>query len=854
MLSVIFLFLIFLGNFNKVNSLTDHLHCEWFCTISGKSPVTGYKMEVWLNMSKLIDQKCLANTLYRNLKNTTTSGYVFVLLSRKEPDYHDGFSFLHLTTMTALNHMFQTEHMNKTAMKHVTCILQPMSNQTEITVSNGLDVLNSLRFYLSFDNQSWNIPFAGYVHLEGNHHISAGFSNGNVLEDYQLTLDSVYHNLSWLIRMGYVILFMSYYISLEDDVTQQKLTGSNDNELGSIEEHHPESSNNRKNAAASQTVATGSKKADDYVDLIDLNLICDPLSVGLPEDGVTQQRLTGSNDNELGSIEEHHPESSNNRKNAAASQTVATGSKKADDDVDLIDLDLFCHTLGKIKKERGTPEAQEHEVSGSSPEDGITQQRLTGSNDNELGSIEEHHPESSNNRKNAAASQTVATGSKKADDDVDLIDGKGSGSPIGIRNLFSYIFLNKENSDEEMWKKVCCAMIKFVILIMFPLGILPWIDVFVLGIPNLFFKGSTNLPLPYLTKLVLTFAFEKNPGLFVCVFVFGMRMLFVCFKPSSLTIKPNFIHQKHIVCFLKTCYFCGALFPPDQRSVCQECEKIETSEVSSIPDKIQQPFQLLGLETVKRNWKDNYENPVKKSSSGNKKHLQVIFEDSSSTNGVKNSSGNWFEKKLGKPQFLFLEFVSICFSIVWVAYISYCCSLSLLMAITSLLISGMKYPIETFSSVAIYVVTWHSIWTLYSLFTDKYFALLSKLFDICGNNHGDQMKKYTIGIKMYMPKALFDSACDKIEPVTENVKELFWQLFFYIIGHLFLFSIVCGTNYPKSVVLPVTLTFFIVVHPLLWDFLKKREQKEKLRESVKEGEIKNLVNDFFVGKIGKAYL
>lgn len=116
------------------------------------------------------------------------------------------------------------------------------------------------------------------------------------------------------------------------------------------------------------------------------------------------------------------------------------------------------------------------------------------------------------------------------------------------------------------------------------------------------------------------------------------------------------------------------------------------------------------------------------------------------------------------------------------------------------------------------------------------------------------MKKYTIGIKMYMPKALFDSACDKIEPVTENVKELFWQLFFYIIGHLFLFSIVCGTNYPKSVVLPVTLTFFIVVHPLLWDFLKKREQKEKLRESVKEGEIKNLVNDFFVGKIGKAYL
>ena len=617
MLSVIFLFLIFLGNFNKVNTPTDHIHCEWFCTISGKSPVTGYKMEVWLNMSKLIDQKCVANMLYRNLKNTTTSGYVFVLLSRKERDYHDGFSFLHFTTVTALNHMFQTEHMNKTAMKQITCLVQPMSNQTEITVSNGLDVLNSLRFYLSFDNQSWNIPFASYVHLEGNHHIFAGFSNGNVPE-YQFTMDSSFHKSCWQTLILYTLLLLLVFT-------------------------------------------------------------------------------------------------------------------------------LFCNPIEKIKRERGTPEAQEHELSGSSPEDDVTQQKLTGSNDNELGSIEEHHPESSNNRKNAAASQTVATGSKKADDDVDLIDCKGSVSPIGIINLFSCIFLNKENSDEEMWKKVCCAMVKFVILIMFPFGFLPWIDVFVLGIPNLFFKGSTNLPLPYLTKLVLTVAFERKPFLFVCVFVFGMRMLFVCFKPSS---------------------------------------------------------------------------------------------------------GNWFEKKLGKPQCLFLKFVSFCFSIGWVAYISYCCSLSLLMAITSLLISGMKYPIETFSSVGIYVVTWHSIWTFYSLFTDKYFALLSKLFKICKNNHGDQMKKYTIGVKMYIPKALFDSACDNFEPVTENVKELFWQLFFYIIGHLFLFSIVCGTNYPKSVVLPVTLKFFMLFHPLLWDSLRKSKAKKKFRESVEEEEIKNLVNDFFMGKIG----
>ena len=732
MLSVIFPVFILLGNVNKVYSQTDLIHCEWFCTIVAKSPLTAYEMELWFNLSERIDQKCVANTLYRNLQNTTTTGYVFALPSHKERDYYDGFSFMPFDAMRALEHMFQTEQMNETAMKNVSCLLQPMANRAEMTVSNGLDALNSLRFYISFDNQSWNIPFAGYVHLEGNYHISAGFSNGNVSEDYELTLTSVYHVLRRLIRIGYVIYF--------------------------------------------------------------------PLC-----------------------------------------------------------LTLFCHTLKKIKIK---------DNNGREPE-------------NSLGPSAGKHR--SEKVETAAASQRVTNSGteREMSDDVDVIDVDGPASPVGIRNFFSNkVFFNEANSNKKEWKKVCYRMVQFVILIMFPLSILLWVDAFVFLIPRLFSQGFTNLPSPYLTKLMFTFAFKIEPGLFGFVFFYGWQMLFVCSEPSSLTIYPSFIHRKHIVCFLKT-----LLTPTNQWSICDECKKIKALVVSSAPDKIQLYFQSFGWETLKRNWKDVYENPVKKSSSGNQEYLPATFEDSSSTNQVKMFSFvrkllklllfivvtfvdwvisqpivslclggcwftvNWFENKLAKALVIFVEFTSICFSIAWVAYISYCCSLSLQIAIESLLISGMKYPIETLSSVIICVLTWHYIWMLYSFFTNNYFGLLAKLFDICREHHRNEMKDYTSEYKMYIPKKLFCCACDKFEPVTENLKKLGLRLLLYTICLFFLFSFVYGTKYPKKVVLPAASTLLIVLHPVLWDFLRKRDEEKGPKNSSREEKFKILAKDYFVGKI-----
>ena len=111
------------------------------------------------------------------------------------------------------------------------------------------------------------------------------------------------------------------------------------------------------------------------------------------------------------------------------------------------------------------------------------------------------------------------------------------------------------------------------------------------------------------------------------------------------------------------------------------------------------------------------------------------------------------------------------------------------------------------------------------------------------------MKDYTIEYKMYIPKKLFDCACDKFEPVTENLKKLGLRLLLYTICLFFLFSFVYGTKYPKKVVLPAASTLLVVIHPLLWDFLRKRDEEKGPKNSSREEKFKILAKDYFVGKI-----
>ena len=692
MLYVSFLVFIFLANVNKVSSPRDAKHCEWFCTNTAKTPLTAHKMEVRLNISKLIVQKCV----YRNLENTTTTGYVFVSPLR---DYQDGFSFMQFTTTTALEHTFQTEQLHKTAT-NVSCLLQPLSNQAEMNVSNGIDALNSLRFYISFDNRSWNKPFVGYVHLETNYHISAGFSNGNVLEDYELALTSFCHVLIRLIMIGYMIFFALVLTSFCN--TRKKIESNNQ-------------------------------------------------SVREPEEG-------------------------NDHTKSDSSSLLGTGR-----------------------------EGQEHEDGPIQDQGGVYELRMTRSNEARRISvpfqlpIEEPPSGSSNDMKTVAASQTVAkiaTVSKKGDNYVDLIDV----SPVSIRSFFSdYVFLNKEISSKGEWNEVCYPMVRFVILNTFPISILLWVDVFVFWIPGLFFQGVTNLPSPYLTESVFTFAFKKHLGIFVCAFVFTLRMFCMCFEPPS--------------------------------------------KVCSIPDNIQQNFQSFGWETLKKNWEhasgkeaENCPFPLQLVSFivETVKDCIISLPIVSLCHGGCWYTVHWFKNELAKALVLFLEFASVCMSIAWVAYISYCSFLSLEIAIESLLIGGMKYPIETLSAVAIYVLTRESIWKLYSLFTNIYVKLLDKLFKICWKHHCNEMKKYTIGKKTYLPKNLFDKACNEFEPVSKNFKKLVWYLFLYTICLFFLFSIIFGTKYPKKAVLPAAVTIIIVLRALIWEL--------SFEESYKASDLRNLAD------------
>lgn len=707
MLSVIFLFLIFLGKVNKVSSPTDK-HCEWFCTITSKSTQTADKMEVWFNVSERIDKECVANSMYLNLQNTTTTGYVFISSLLKESDCHDGFSFMEFTTRTDLEHPFWTKPMNKTAVKYVSCFLQPMSNQTEMAVSDGLAVRNSPRFYISF-NQSRNKPFVSIVHLETKYHISVGCSNGNVSEDYELSLPYFFHIFSWLIRIGYIIyfpLFLTFFCHTVEKVESNDLCGR------------------------------GPEEQDER-----------PIP---SEHAILEMLMARRNDSSMNLEDES---------------------------------DAFVQ---RSSGEQPTgPPALEHR---SEDIEAAASQRNTNS----------------------------ATESK-----MYVIDVDGPASPVGIRSFVSNnIFLNKANSSEANWKKICYCFVEFVILMIFLLSPLIWIDVFVFWIPRWFIQSPTNLPSPYLTKLVFTFAYETYPvGIFVCAGGFGLRMLCMCCKPSSKVVSvPNNIQK-----YLKS--FSWKIFTRDW-GYCSEILKDDLNWAYKCVTLVIFVFMAITkifLECI-------ITLPIVSLCYGG--HWYLV---------------NWFENKFARALFSILEFVWICISIAWVAYISHCCSLSLLIALKSLLFSGLKYPIETSLSVALYLVTYHSMWKLYSHFTDNYFSLLHELFKICNKHHPEEMKKYKVESRSCIPEDLFDCACNKFEPVKKNFKKLVQDLSVYTIVLFFLTSVLFGTKYPKDDVLKVTVTLLAIFHPSLWDFLWRGDEEKTFKKSRMKRKLKDVVDKYFTG-------
>lgn len=698
MLVVIFPVLILLGNFDKVYSSADHIHCEWYCTIPAKSPLATCQTEVWLNIAKFIHQKCPTNTQYRNLKYTTTTGYAFVSLLRKECGYHDGFSLLHFITVTTLDHKNQPRQ-NKTAMKNISCLLQPKSDQTGIGVLNGLDDLKSLQFYFSYDNQSLNTPLAGYVLLETGKHISVVVPNENVQEEYHITSGSTHRVFSWLIRLWYITYFPRF-----------------------------------------------------------LTLFCDP-----------------------------HKE--------------------------------------RKRREWRTKKHQEHDASVQT---------------------------SSEERENDTAPQVVAGSNTESEkgDDVCLIDGNAPGSPVGMRNFLTGVF--SKNSSRYRF------FIKLFILVFFPFFILFFIDLFVVGMPQWLIQGSTNLPSPYLTDSVFSHCFKKHSLLNWCFFFHILRMIAVCLAPDFSTIIPSFIDRKHIICFLKTCDYSEYWFSYNQLSVCEECKELKKSEVSSIPDKIQQYGQLLSVEAFVRNREDIYGNPANevKNCCCCVKFFLFIFVTVldliislplvSLCLGIDCYS---CKKKCKKAVFLFIDLVLIFCSIVWVAYISYCSFFSVEIAFISLLISGMKQPIEILASLAIYGIIGYDIWMIYSFFTGIYCGLLEDLFKVCKKNHGDEMKKYATEHGNYMPKDLFDSACDEIEPVAKNIVQLVVELVVYIIVIFYIFSIVFGTNYPKYAVLPVTWSLLFLLHTFLESSLKKIYEGKR-KGSFWEAKLEDVAKAYFKRKSG----
>lgn len=336
------------------------------------------------------------------------------------------------------------------------------------------------------------------------------------------------------------------------------------------------------------------------------------------------------------------------------------------------------------------------------------------------------------------------------------------------------------------------------------------------------------------------------------------------------------------MCFFCNHYLIQFIYPSNSWSACDECK-----EASDLPKHCEIPVNIKCnngcslLEIFKNDWKDVFQDFYPKC----KGRLSLGSEDESSYPVVWKLvsmilSGllfialvildtvaslpiislcygrvwftkNWSQNRYTQLGLFIAEFSVICFSVVWIVYFLFCCFLSMAVALSSFYIAARNYPVEIVFYLAVNIMVWHIIWSCYSSFTNIYDDLLLKLFDACINNHESELNQYKEGNVQYIPQKLFTSACDKIKPVGNSVKKLFSLLCVWVVGLFFLISFIMGssTDIPISKVLAATVTFLVVVHPSLWDFLLTRGKKQERKDAVLKKKVKDHVDAFFKGKL-----
>lgn len=845
------------------------LQCNWVCDVTVKEAVgTHEQIGAKFKFNERVHQNCT--------DDTTVNSWDFIevgIILAPDVVNPNEFSFLtfvikflseHVSSRQLLfgNQYEELESVNS----NVSCVLRPKSNESRGVALNGLDALYSPLFYLR-DNASkfQRIPFVGYVEMGGTFYFSAGFTNATKPE-YRLQFD---HWDLTRVRILSVMLLVVFTLSSPSLLTLfcPTVKTIQIGRLSLATKVEELKGNPSWEATHSPTEQEELIEAD--VDHSRVNLDSDHnISSAAANRDAGKELLTPRVATKKGGLKETLTDLSswiNDDLDAPVNSRLPNQEyNSSDGHSEMVGL---WHAV-KANPHRSTVAQFSQTHSGGTSGHRVSGSSSTMDESSVIVTIPPDKPQTGVQHQNIKDRNL---------DSVQVMDVEAPASPVGFRNVIA----NKVFSNS---KSLPYQFVKFVILMMFPLFIPILIDVFVLAIPRSFSRIAANLPSPFLTKIsVFIFTYKKCSGFmhacFVCYF---FRIVCFCFLQSSSHWVPSFLCRKHLVCFIRNHYLSQLVFPSNSWSACDECKEApDLPKHGEIPVNIKHNDGWSLLEILKKDWKDVAKNFYPKYMQG----FLLGSEEESSCPVVKRLgclilggliliflvildtiaslpitslcygrvwfTVNWFKNRYTQAGCLIGEFFVTCFSIIGISYFLFCCSLSMVVALASFCIAGVNYPVDVLFYLAINIMVWHIFWSCYSSFTDIYDDLLLKLFNACSEDHESWLNQYKEGNVINIPQKLFTSACDKIKPLGNSVKKLFFHLIVWVVGLFFLFSFIMGssTDIPTSKVLAGTVTFLVVVHPSLWDFLLSRGKKKERKDAVLKKKVKDHVDAFFKGKL-----
>ena len=765
----------------------------------------------------------------------------------------------------------------------VSCILQPKSNVS--IASNGLDTLYSpLSYFRRSVRNSQKTPYVGYVEIGESYYLFAGFNNSKTPKYYRKFVQwdlTLVINLSILLVVVFTLFIpsvLSLFCPTIKTIQIERLSRATN-----VEE--PED-----NPCSEETGSpTEQEESNELsVDPPRVNLDSDHIilsATGNQAAGkeflssrVTTERgeLKGTLANFSLPIEDLDQVSSSPRAVRYARGFVTRlSNKKNNSSNEHSEMVGLPRPAVKVNPPATVSENFSQTHSGGTSGHGTSRSISTMEQSSVISTIEPDTPQTGVQHQNIQNRNL---------DRVTVMDVGGPASPVGLRSFIANYVFSKSQSLSLAYR-----IIMFVILIIFPQFFAYCTDAFVLGIPRLFPRIAFNLPSPFLTKSGFIFTHEICPGfMYFCFFCYFIRICCFCFLQYSSNWVPiwvpSFVDRKHFICFFKNHYLSQLVHPNNSWSACDECKKAPEVE---IPVNIKNNLvYIFSLDIFYKNVKDLYQmyqegwllqgNEAACIFRSLRKWLVLFLwvlglfilftvllalDIIASLPVISLCYGrvwfvlDWAKRRLENCCFqafcLIGEFLVTFFSIVWIVYFSFCCSLSMVLALLPFCIAGISYPVEILLSVASYIIVGHIFWSCYIHFTGKYENLLQKLINSCSEDYASELNRYRKGDVINIPWKLFTSACDKLRPVKSSVQELCVHLIVWVSILFLVFSFSMGINngIPTSTVLLGTNSFIVVVQSRIWDFLLgSSEEKERKDEELKI-KVKDHVDAFFKGKL-----